>query len=142
MEVEMEMINVRPMSFGENHRSRADSHACRAYQHVYEQARDHLRRAERDLAETAAFIAASLTTVTAIQAVITVANDKLELSKNILQMAFQGYVAIFLLIFLLGGVRVRHAMRRRARAEKEMDQAKKGMYVFCPVEPPAPDEKE
>jgi hypothetical protein len=131
------------MTFGENHRSRADSHACRAYQHVYEQARDHLRRAERDLAETAAFIAASLTTVTAIQAVITVANDKLELSKNILQMAFQGYVGIFLLILVLGSVRVRNAMRRRNQAEKEMDQAKKGMFVFCPTEPlPRPDEKE
>jgi hypothetical protein len=135
MEVEMELIDARPMTFGENHRSRADSHACRAYQHVYEQARDHLRRAERDLAETAAFIAGSLTTVTAIQAVITVANDKLELSKNILQLAFQGYVAIFLLILLLGGMRVRTAMRRRALAEKEMDQAKKGMFVFCPTEP-------
>ena len=139
----MELINVRPMTFGENHRSRADSHACRAYQHVYEQARDHLRRAERDLAETAAFIAASLTTVTAIQAVITLGNDKLELSKNILQMAFQGYVAIFLLIFLLGGVRLRNAMRRRTQAEREMDQAKRGMFVFCPIEPrPQPDETE
>src|SRR5512134_592730 len=130
MEVDMEMLNARPVTFGENHRSRADNHACRAYQHVYQQARDHLRRAERDLAETAAFIAASLTTVTAIQAVITVANDKLELSKNILQMAFQGYVALFILILMLGGVRVRNAMRRRAQAEKEMDQAKKGMFVF------------
>jgi hypothetical protein len=58
-------------------------------------------------------------------------------------MAFQGYVAIFLLILLMGGVRVRNAMRRRARAEKEMDQAKKGLYVFCPIEPGTqPDEKE
>lgn len=139
----MELINTRPMTFGENHRSRADGHACRAYQHVYQQAIDHMRRAERDLAETAAFMAASLTTVTAIQAVITVANDKLELSKDILQMAFQGYVAVFLLILLLGAVRVRSAMRRRTLAEKEIDQAKKGMFVFCPTEPPAlPDEKE
>lgn len=139
----MELINARPMTFGENHRSRADKHACRAYQHVYEQARDHLRRAERDLAETAAFIAASLTTVTAIQAVITVANDKLELSKHILQLAFQGYVAIFLLILVLGGMRVRNAIHRRAQAEKEMDQAKKGLYIFCATEPlPQPDEKE
>ena len=139
----MEMINVRPMSFGENHRSRADSHACRAYQHVYEQARDHLRRAERDLAETAAFIAASLTTVTAIQAVITIANDKLELPMHVLRMAFWGYGGIFLLIFVVGGLRVRTAMRRRTLAEQEMDQAKKGMFVFCPVEPPpAPDEQE
>lgn len=139
----MELINVRPMNFGENHRKKADSHACRAYQHVYQQARDHLRRAERDLAETAAFIAGSLTTVTAIQAVITVANDKLELSKNVLQMAFQGYVTVFLLILVLGALRVRTAMRRRTQAEKEMDQAKKGMFVFCPTEPvPQPDEKE
>jgi hypothetical protein len=131
------------MTFGENHRTKADTHACRAYQHVYQQARDHLRRAERDLAETAAFIAGSLTTVTAIQAVITVANDKLELSKAILQLVFQGYVGVFLLILLLGGLRVRTAMRRRALAEKEMDQATKGMFIFCPVEPlPQPDEKE
>ena len=139
----MGIISARPMTFGENHRSRANSHACRAYQHTYRQACDHLKRAERDLAETAAFMAASLTTVTAIQAVITVANDKLELSKNVLQLAFQGYVAIFLLILVLGAVRVRTAMRRRTQAEKEIDQAKKGMFVFCATEPlPQPDEKE
>lgn len=139
----MELINARPMTFGENHRSKADGHACRAYQHVHQQALEHLRRAERDLAETAAFMAASLTTATAIQAVITVANDKLELSKNLLQMAFQGYVAIFLLVLVLGGVRVRKALRRRTQAEKEIDQAKKGMFIFCPTEPaPEPAERE
>jgi hypothetical protein len=143
IEVEMERLNTRPLTFDENYRSRADSHACKAYRHVYQQARDHLRRAERDLAETAAFIAASLTTVTAIQAVITVANDKLELSKEILQLAFQGYVAVFLLILLLGAVRVRNAIRRRSQAEKEIDQAKKGMFIFCPIDQwPMIDEKE
>ena len=99
-----------------NHLLKADIHACKASQRGYQQARDHLRRAERDLAETAAFIAASLTTVTAIQAVITVARDKLELSREILQMAFQGYVGVFLLILLMGALRVSHAIHRRTQA--------------------------
>ena len=97
----------------------------------YQQARDHLKRAERDLGETAAFIAACLTTVTAIQAVITVAKDKLELSKDILQLAFQGYVAIFLLILILGTLRVSNAIRRRTSAEREIDQTRKGIFEFC-----------
>src|SRR5512145_1996640 len=124
-EVEMEQTNyaqiypapAKKFPFEENHQSKGKMHACKASRRGYQQARDHLRRAERDLAETAAFIAASLTTVTAIQAVITVAKDKLELSKDILQLAFQGYVAVFLLILLLGAVRVRNAIRRRSQAE-------------------------
>ena len=80
--------------------SKGKQHACKASQRGYQQACDRLKRAERDLAETAAFIAASLTTVTAIQAVISVAKEKLELSTQVLQLAFQGYVVIFVLIFL------------------------------------------
>lgn len=118
----------------QNHQSKADVHACKASRRGYQQARDHLRRAERDLGETAAFIAASLTTVTAIQAMVTVARDKLELSREILQLAFQGYVAIFLLIFLLGAWRIRNAMRRRTQAEKEIDQTKRGIFEFCPMD--------
>ena len=146
----MEQINydgirppVRMLTLDQNHSSKAVIHACKASRRGYQQARDHLRRAERDLAETAAFIAASLTTVTAIQAVITVAKDKLELSRDILQLAFQGYVGIFLLILLLGALRVRTAIRRRTQAEREIDQTKKGIFEFCPMDQwPKPEEKE
>jgi hypothetical protein len=151
MEVEMAQMDVtrvypgpvnKPI-FDQNHRSKADMHACKASRRVYQQARDHLRRAERDLAETAAFIAASLTTVTAIQAMITVAREKLELSKEILQMAFAGYLAIFLLILIFGGLRVRNAIRRRAQAEQQIDQTKKAIFDFCPSDQwPEPDKKE
>ena len=118
----------------ENRQPISRVHACKASQRGYQQACDRLRRAERDLAETAAFMAASLTTVTAIQAVISLAKDKLELSKEILQLAFQGYIAVFILIFLLGALRIRSAIRRRTQAEKEIDQTKKGIFEFCPPE--------
>ncbi len=118
----------------ENYLPKAKFHACKASQRGYQLACDRLKRAERDLAETAAFMAASLTTVTAIQAVVSLARDKLELSKDILQLAFQGYVAVFLLIFLLGAIRIRSAIYRRSQAEKEIDQTKKGIFEFC--EPP------
>lgn len=115
----------------ENHPSKAKIHACKASRRGYQQARDRLRRADRDLGETAAFIAASLTTATAIQAVITVANDKLELPREILQYAFHGYVAVFMLILLCGALRIRTAIRRRAQAERDIDQTKKGIFEFC-----------
>ena len=110
---------------------KAKIHACKASQREYQLARDRLQRAERDLAETAAFIAASLTTVTAIQAVIGIAKDKLELSKEMLQFAFQGYIVVFILIFLFGALRIRSAIRRRTQAEKDVDQTKKGIFEFC-----------
>jgi hypothetical protein len=97
-------------------------------------ARDCLRRANRDLGETAAFVAASLTTVTAIQAVINIANDKLEFSKDILHVAFDGYIMILVLIFVWGAFRANSAIRRRARAEREIDQAKKKVFDFCPID--------
>lgn len=129
---------VRPE---ENHPPKAKTHACKASQRGYQLARDRLKRAERDLAETAAFIAASITTVTAIQAVISLARDKLELSKGVLQLAFQGYVAVFILIFLLGALRIRGAIRRRTQAEKDIDQTKKGIFEFCDSpEWPRPEE--
>ena len=62
---------------------------------------------------------------------ITVARDKLELSRDILQLAFQGYVAVFLLILLLGTLRVSHAIRRRTLAERDIDQTRKGIFEFC-----------
>ncbi len=76
IEVEMEVTNqnriytptgnISPL--GENQPSRGKVHACKASQRGYQQACDRLKRAERDLAETTAFIAAALTTVTAVQA--------------------------------------------------------------------------
>ena len=134
---------ARKPSSNDNQRPIGDGHACKASRRAYEQACDHLRRAERDLAETAAFIAASLTTVTAIQAVISIAKDQLELSKEILQLAFQGYGAVFAVILLLGAIRIRGAMQRRTQAEKEIDQTKRGIFEFCPIEQwPKPEEKE
>ena len=109
-------------------------HACKASQRGFQQASDHLKRANRDLGETAAFIAASLTTVTAIQAVISLAKAELGLSIEILQMAFNAYITIFILIFVLGALRARSALRRRAKAEREIDQTKKGIFEFCPMD--------
>lgn len=99
------------------------------------QARARLRRVNRDLGETAAFIAASLTTVTAIQAVISIAaGDKFEWSSDILQFAFGGYIVLLVLIFVLGAFRANKAIRRRARAEQEIDQTKKGIFDYCPID--------
>src|SRR5215213_4271458 len=121
----MEQINQFRVNHGtqkaqpaENHLPKARTHACKASQRGYQLACDRLKRAERDLAETAAFIAASLTTVTAIQAVISVGKEKLELSTQVLQLAFQGYVLIFVLIFVFGALRIRTAIHRRTQAEK------------------------
>jgi hypothetical protein len=117
---------------GENGSSLARTHACRASLRNYEIEREHLRRADRDLAETAAFIAGSLTTVTAVQAVISMAKE--ELSGAILRFGVHVYVAVFILILVSGAIRVRSALRKRARAEQEIDQAKKGIFEFCPVD--------
>ena len=137
----MEQVNHFRINHGsqkaqpqESQPSKGRMHACKASHRGYQLACDRLKRAERDLAETAAFIAASLTTVTAIQAVVSIAKDKLELSKEVLQWAFQGYIAVFLLIFLLGGLRVRSAIRNRTQAEREIDQTKKGIFEFCPTD--------
>ena len=125
---------IEQVQLGENQPPKARVHACKASQRGYQQARDRLKRADRDLGETAAFIAASLTTVTAVQAVISVAKDKLELSQEVLQLAFHIYIAAFVLILLLGAVRGRRAIRRRAQAEMDIDQSKKGIFEFCPMD--------
>ena len=134
----MEQINQFRVNHGseklqlvESQPSKGKQHACKASQRGYQQACDRFKRAERDLAETAAFIAASLTTVTAIQAVISVAKEKLELSTQVLQLAFQGYVVIFALIFLFGALRIRNAIARRTQAERDIDQTKRGIFEFC-----------
>jgi cytochrome c biogenesis protein CcdA len=118
----------------EKNETRGREHACKASLRNYQLAHDCLKRAERDLAETVAFIATSLTTATALQAVITVANDKLGLSLDVLRFAFKSYIGIFILILLLGFVRASSAMRRRARAEREIDQTKKALFEFCPMD--------
>jgi hypothetical protein len=131
------------LPFAEPYQSKAEIHACKSSRRDYQQACDHLRRAERDLAETAAFIVGALTTVTAIQAVISLARDKLDLPMTLLQVAFAGYVAIFVLIFLLGALRVRSAIRRRRQAENEIDRTKRSIFEFCPMDQwPSPDERE
>jgi hypothetical protein len=118
----------------ENQQTIGRLHACRASHREFQRARDRLKRANRDLGETAAFIAASLTTATAIQAVISIANDKLESSRGILQMAFNTYVVIFVLILVLGAFRATSAIRRRAKAEKDIDQTKKWIFDYCPMD--------
>lgn len=95
-----------------------------------EWASDQIARANRDLGEVAAFIAASLTTVTAVQAVINIAIDRIGLPKEILQIAFNAYIGILIFILLVGGLRFVGVMRRRARAEKEIDRAKQRIYEF------------
>jgi hypothetical protein len=129
----MEQI-IEFMQPKESQPPRGEVHACKASRRGYQQALDRLKRADRDLGETAAFMAASLTTVTAIQAVISIAKDELALSNTVLQLAFHGYIAVFVLILLLGVFRAQAALRRRAQAEREIDQAKKGIFEFCPME--------
>jgi hypothetical protein len=108
--------------------------ACKSYQVDVQEASDRLRRANRDLGELAAFIAASLTTVTAVEAVINIAVDKIGLARQTLHVAFDGYIGLLAAILFLGILRFTIIMHRRARAERKLDQAKKGVYTFCPTE--------
>jgi hypothetical protein len=111
------------------------THACRASQRGFHQAAEHLKRANRDLGETAAVVAASLSTATAVEAVINFAIDKIGLPREVLQVALVVYMALFVLILLWGAFRARGALRRRYRAEKDIDQAQKGIFEFCPGDP-------
>ena len=88
----------------------AYTHACKASQH-----------------------ALSLTTVTAIEAVINIAIEKIGLPTEILHTAFDIYIGFLAGILILGALRFGAVMRRRARAEKEIDQAKRNIYKFCPM---------
>ena len=106
-------------------------HACKISQRSFQLARDRLKRADRDLGETAAFIAASLTTVTAVEAVISIAVDKIGLSGFPLLDAFKIYLTVILFILLYGLIRGVSAVRGRRQAEREIDEAKKGIYEFC-----------
>lgn len=122
---------AKTLTLGQNQQTKAEVHACKVSLREYQKARDHLKRAERDLGETAAFIVTSLTTVTAIQAVIAFVQDKLLLSLEVLQLAFVSYLTIFILLFVLGALRISSAIHRRAKAEKEIDQTKRAMFDFC-----------
>jgi len=114
--------------------TKGNAHACKRSWRNYQHALDCFKRAERDLGETFAFIAASLTTVTAVQAVITIARKELDWSTEILQIAFQSYIAVILLIMLVGLIRASSALWRRARAERDIDQTKRALFEFCPMD--------
>jgi hypothetical protein len=114
----------------ERMKSTANLVAYRNSKRRLEWASDQIARANRDLGEVAAFIAASLTTVTAVQAVINIAIDRIGLPKEILEIAFNSYIGILIFILLVGGLRFVGVMRRRARAEKEIDRAKQRIYEF------------
>lgn len=118
--------NVKPMD---------NVRACRTCQRNLEQATDRLNRANRDLGETAAFVVASLTTVTAIEAVINIAVDRIKLGQEVLQVAFLVYIAVFMSIFIWGAIQSLIASHRRARAERDIDQAKRGIFEYCGVDP-------
>ena len=122
-------------------KSKGNLYACRDSQRRLQRASDQFRRANRDLGELAAFIAASLTTVTAIEAVINIALEKIGLAREILQVAFNGYIGFLAVILILGVLRSGNVMWRRTQAEKEMDQAKRGIFEFClPEQWPKPEE--
>lgn len=114
--------------------TKGNAHACKASWRNYQHALDCFKRAERDLGETVTFIAASLTTVTAVQAGITLAKHELGLSTEILQIAFKSYIAVIILILLIGFVRASSAMRRRTQAERDIDQTKRALFEFCPMD--------
>ena len=112
-------------------KSKGNLSACRDSQRCLQQSIDQFRRANRDLGELAAFVAASLTTITAIEAVINIAVEKIGLAKEILQAAFHSYIGFLILILILGILRFGIVVWRRAQAEKEMDQAKRRIFEFC-----------
>jgi len=141
-EVDFKTVQTDVFPVYENRPPIVIAHARKAWRRLYLEARNHFRQADRDLGETAAFVAASLTTATAIEAVMTVANDKLGLSKSILQEGFYIYIGIFILILASGLFRGRNALRRRARAEKELRQARKGIFKYFQFEEWAGLEKE
>jgi len=114
--------------------SLGNAHACKISKRFLQEADDQLSRANRDLGETAAFLAASLTTVTAIEAVINIATERIGIPREILQIAFKDLAVLFLGILVWGVIRAHNAIQRRARAEQDIDQAKRGIFEFCPTD--------
>jgi hypothetical protein len=111
--------------------TKGKTHACQASQRFLQQASDRLSRANRDLGETAAFLAASLTTLTAIEAVINTATEKIGIPIEILRVISKDLAILFLGILVWGILRALNAIQRRARAEQNIDQAKQGIFEFC-----------
>lgn len=109
--------------------------ACRTSRQNLARATDRLNRANRDLGETAAFVAASLTTVTAVEAVINIAVDRIDLGQEILRVAFFVYIGLFMAIFIWGAVRTLNALHRRAQAERDIDLSKRGIFDYCDGDP-------
>lgn len=108
------------------------AHACKVSQRTFQQAQDRLKRASRDLGETAAFMLALVTTASAVEAVISIADTKVHFSPGHLKTAFDIYLVLFVSILVLGGLRCWDAIHRRSQAERDIDQAKKGIFEFCP----------
>ena len=115
-----------------NQQSIGQIRACRISKRSFQQAQDRLKRANRDLGETAAFMVALITTVTAIEAVINIADSKIHIAPEYLKMAFDLYIALLGFILIAGALRSCGAILRRSQAEREIDQAKKGVFEFCP----------
>ena len=109
--------------------------ACRTSRQKLERDTDRLNRANRDLGETAAFVAASLTTVTAVEAVINIAVDRINLGQEVLRAAFFVYIGLFAAIFIWGAIRTLIALHNRAGAERDVDQAKRGIFDYCGEDP-------
>ena len=107
------------------------AHACRISQQRFQKAQDRLARANRDLGETAAFMLALMTTVSAIEAVINIADNKIHLPPEYMQMAFDIYIVVFISILVVGGLRSFGAIHRRSLAEKEIDTAKEWIFEYC-----------
>ena len=125
----------------QHNESKAKLHACKASQRGHQQALDRLRRAKRDLRETAIFLVASITTVIAIQAVISIAREKVVLIDENFGWTLQVFIALLFLILLLGGWRIGSVLRKRTQAERDVDQARKGIFEFCPRDEwPLPEE--
>jgi hypothetical protein len=70
--------------------------------------------------------------VTAVEAVINIAVDKIGFPREFLRSAFDVYIGIFALILVWGLLRSKSAMSRRASAEKDLDQAQRGILEFFP----------
>lgn len=114
---------------------------CKIAQRDYQLARDHLKRANRDLGETAAVLLGSLTAVSAVGAVINIAVDKAGLSSEVMVAGFQRnlpldllliYIALIAVLFGWGFLRIVIAFLNRWQAEKQIDQSVAQIYESCP----------
>lgn len=75
---------------------------------------------------------ALITTVTAIEAMINIADSKIHIAPEYLRMTFDLYIVFLVLILITGAFRSWSAILKRSQAEWEIDQAKKGIFEFCP----------